>query len=109
LVQPLCRTEWRLLKNLIIKLTYGSAIPVLGIYPENNIIQKDTCISIFIAELFTISKISKQPKYPSTDEYIKNVWYKCTMEYYSINKKSEIIPFAAIWMTLELITLSEAY
>ena len=61
---------------------------------------------MFIAALFTIAKTWKQPKRPSTDEWIK-MWYICTMEYYSAIKKNEIMPFAATWMKLEIIILSE--
>ena len=53
-------------------------------------IQKDTCTPMFIAALFTIAKIWKQPKCPSTDEWIKNMWYIYTMEYYSAIKRNEI-------------------
>ena len=61
---------------------------------------------MFIAALFTIAKTWKQPKCPSTDEWIQ-MWYIYTMEYYSAMKKDEIMPFAAIWMNLENIILSE--
>ena len=59
-----------------------------------------------MAALFTIAKTWKQPKSPSTDEWIK-MWYIHTMEYYSAIKKNEIMPFAATWMDLEIIILSE--
>ena len=62
---------------------------------------------MFIAALFTITKTWKQPKRPSTDEWIKKMWYIYTMEYYSGIKKNEIMPFAATWMDLEIIILSE--
>ena len=62
---------------------------------------------MFIAALFTITKTWKQPKCPLTDEWIKKMWYIYTMEYYPAIKISEILPFAATWVDLEIITLSE--
>ena len=62
---------------------------------------------MFIAALFAIAKTRKQPKCPSTDEWIKKMWHIYTMEYYSAIKKNEIMPFAAIRMDLEIIILSE--
>ena len=62
---------------------------------------------MFIAAVFTIAKTWKQPKCPLTDEWIKKMWYIYTMEYYSAIKNNEILPFAASWMDLEGIMLSE--
>ena len=62
---------------------------------------------MFTVVLFTIAKTWKQPKCPSTDKWIKKMWYICTMEYYSAIKKNEIMPFTAIWMGLEIIILSD--
>ena len=61
LIQPLWRTGWRFLKKLKIELPYDPAIPLLGIYPEKTVIQKDTCTPMFIAALFTIARSWKQP------------------------------------------------
>ena len=71
MIQPLWRTVWRFLKKLQIELPHDPTIPFLGVYPEEIIIQKDTCTPIFIAALFTITKTWKQPKCPLTKEWIK--------------------------------------
>ena len=63
-------------------MPYDPAVALLGIYPEKTISQKDTCIPMFIAELFKIGKTWKQLKCPSIDEWIKKMWYIHTIEYY---------------------------
>ena len=105
LIQPLWRTVWRFLKKLKIELPYDPAIPLLGIYPEKTIIQKDTCTPVFSAALFTIAR--KQPKCPSTDEWTKKMWHIYTMEYYSAIKRNESELFVVRWTDLESVMQSE--
>ena len=69
--------------------------------------QRGTCTPMCIAALSTIAKLWKEPKCPSTDEWIKRLWFIYTMEYYLAIRKDEILPFAATWMVLEGIMLSE--
>ena len=69
------KTVWRFLQKLKIDLPYDPAIPLLGIYPDKTIIPKDTCTLMFIAALLTIARTWKQPKRPSTDEWIKKMCY----------------------------------
>ena len=69
--------------------------------------QKDSYTPVFTAALFAIATTWKQPKYPSTEEWIKKMWYIYTMEYYSAIKRNEILAFLATWMDLEIIMLSE--
>ena len=75
------------LNNLGIKLLYDPAIPLLGIYPEKTIIEKDTCTPMFIAALFITARMWKQPRCPLIDECIKKLWYIYTMDCYSAVKK----------------------
>ena len=70
-------------------------------------IQKDTHTPLCIAALFTMAQTRKQPKRPSTEEWIKKMWYRYTMEYYLAIKKNEIMPFPTTWMELESATLNE--
>ena len=85
------------------RVTYDPAVPLLGIYPEKTIIQKDTCAPMFFEALFTITKTWKQPKCPLTDEWIKKMWYIYTMEYYSAIKRNEIGSFVETWMDIETV------
>ena len=62
---------------------------------------------MFIAAQFTIAKYWKQPKCPSANEWIQNLWYIYTVEFYAAERKKELIPFATAWMELESIMLSE--
>ena len=108
MIQPLWRTVWRFLQKLIIELPYDPAIPLLGIYPDKIIIQKESCTTMFIAALFTIARTWKQPRCPSSDEWIKKMWHIYTMEYYSDIKRNEIELFVVRWMDLESVIQSEA-
>ena len=74
-------------RKLKIELPCDPSIPVLGIYPDKTMTQKDTCTPISIAALYTIAKTWKQPKCPSTEEWIKKIWDIYTMEYYSAIKR----------------------
>ena len=69
LIQPLWKMVWRFLKKLGIKPPYDPAIPLLGIYPEETKVERDTCIPLFIAAVFTIARTWMQPRSPSTDEW----------------------------------------
>ena len=62
---------------------------------------------MFIAALFTIARTLKQHKCPSTEEWVRKMWYIYTMEYYSAIKKNKIMTFAETWMDLEIVILSE--
>ena len=107
MIQPLWRTVWMFLKKLKIELPYDPAIPLLGIHPEKTIIQKETCTTMFTAALFTIARTWKQPKCPSTDEWIKKMRHVYTMEYYSAIKRNKIKLFVLRWMDLESVIQSE--
>ena len=106
-VQPPWKTVQRFFRKLNIELPYDPVILLLGKYLDKTFIEKDTCTPIFIAALFTIAKTWKQPKCQSTGEQIKMMWYIYTMEYYSATGKNQITPFAATWMEVEVLTLSE--
>ena len=95
------------LKKLGIKSPYDPAIPLLGIYHEETKIEKDTCIPLFIAALFTIARTWKQPGFPLTDEWIKKLWYIYMMEYYSAKKWKAFESVLVRWMNLEPIIQSE--
>ena len=97
------------LRKLKMELPFDLAIPLLGLYPKNpeTPIQKNLCTPMFIAAQCTIAKCWKQPKCPSVSEWIKELWYIYTMEYYTEERKKELLPFGTAWMELESIMLSE--
>ena len=107
LIQPLWKTVWRFLKKLGIKPPYDPAIPLLGIYPEETKIEKDTCTPMFIAALLTIARTWKQPRCPWTDEWINKLWYIYTMKYYSAIKRNNFESALIRLMNLEPIIQSE--
>ena len=107
LIQPLWKTVWRFLKKLGIKPPYHPAIPLLSIYSEEIKTEKDTCVPLFIAALFTIARTWKQPRCLLTDEWIKKLWYIYTMEYHSAIKRNTFESVLMGWMNLEPITQSE--
>ena len=104
LVQPLWKTVWSHLRKLKIELPYDPTIPLLGIYTDRTIIQKDTCTPVFIAALFTVAKTWKQPKCPSTHEWIKKMY---TIEYYSAIKKENNAIFSNMDVTRDYHMKSE--
>ena len=79
------------------ELPFDPGISLLGIYLKKSktLILKNIHTPIFIAVLFTIAKIWKQPKCPSVDQKIKKLWYIYTMEHYSA-EKNELLPFATV-------------
>ena len=107
MIQPLWKMVWRLFKKLRMKPLYDPAIPFLGIYPEETKTEKDTCTPLFIAALFTIGRTWTQPRCPSTDEWIKKLWYIYIMEYCSVIKKNVLESILMRWMNLEPIIQSE--
>ena len=98
---------WRFLKKLRIKPPYDSANPLLGIHPEETKNEKYTCIPVFIATLFTIARTWKQPGCPSTNDWLKKLWYIYSMKYYSAIKRNGFESVLMRWMNLEPIIQSE--
>ena len=89
-------------------LPENPAIPLLGIYPEDvSTSKKETCSTMFIAALFIIAGSWKEPRCPSTEEWIQKMWYIYTMENYSAIKKNEFMKFLGKWMDLDSIILSK--
>ena len=86
MVQPLWKTVWRFLRKLNIELLYDPAIPLLCIYTDKTIIQKDTFTAVFIVALFRIAETWKQPKCPSTDKWIKKTWFRSSRRGSAVNK-----------------------
>jgi hypothetical protein len=109
LLQPLWKSVWQFLRKLDIVLLEDPAIPLLGIYSEDiPTCNKDTCSTMFIAALFIIPRSWKEPRCPSTEEWIQKMWYIYTMNYYPAIKNNEFMKFLGKLMNLEDIILSEA-
>ena len=89
------------------ELPYDPAVLLLIICPHKTFLKKDTCTHMFTEALFMIAKTWKQPKCPSTDDWIRKMWYIYTMEYYSAIKKNDTMPFGATSMELKTLILSE--
>ena len=94
-------------KNRWLKPPYDPASPLLGIYPEETKMEKNTCIPLFIAALFTIARTWKQPGCLLTDEWIKKLWYIYILEYYSAIKRNAFESVLMGWMNLEPIIQNE--
>ena len=96
-------------QKIKIDLPYDPSIALLETYPSDTgvLMHRGTSTPMFIAALLTIAKLWKEPRCPSTDEWIKKMCFIYTMEYYLAMRKNEIWPFAATWMELEGIMLSE--
>ena len=109
MVQPLWKTVWRFLKKFKIELPYDPAIALLGIYPKDTDVVKRRaiCNPMFIAAMATVTKLWKEPRCTSKDEWIKKIRSTYTMEYYASNRKDEYPTFVSTWMGLEEIMLSE--
>jgi hypothetical protein len=108
LVQPLWKSFWCFLRKMDIVLPEDPAIPLLGIYPEDvPTCKMDSCSTMFTEALFIIARSWKEPRCPSTEEWIQKMWYIYTMEYYSAIKNNEFMKFLSKWMYLEDIILSE--
>ena len=95
------------LKGLGIKPPYNLTIPLLCIYTEETKIERDTCIPLFITALFTIHRTRKQSRCPSSDEWIKKLWYIYSMEYDSTIKRNTFESVLMRWMNPEPILQSE--
>ena len=80
---------------------------MLGIHTKETRFERDTCTPKFIATLFIIAKTWKQPRCPSAEEWMRKLWYRYTMEYYSAIKKNTFEPVLMRWMKLEPTIQSE--
>jgi hypothetical protein len=108
LVQPLWESVWWFFRKLGIVLPEDPIISLLCIYPKDTLTyNKDTCSTVFIAALYIIARSWKEPRYPTSEEWIQKMWYIYTTEYYSAIKNNEFMKFSDNWIELENIILSE--
>ncbi|KAF0883453.1 LORF2 protein, partial [Crocuta crocuta] len=109
LVQLPWKTVWKFLKKLTLELPYDPAIALVGIYPRDTevLMHRGTCTPMFTAALSIAAKSWKEPKCPTTDKWIRKMWFIYTMEYYMAMRKNEIWPCVATWMELEGVMLCE--
>ena len=107
LLQPLWKTVWRYLRKLNTELPYEPAIPLLGIYLDQNLHWKRYLHQHVHCSTIHNSQDMKQPKCPLTDDWIRKIWYIYTMKYYSYIKRNKTMPFVATWTQLKNIILSE--
>ena len=106
-LQPFWRSIWQCLRNVDIELPEDPAILLLGICPEDApTYNKDIYSTMFIVALFLVARSWKEPRCPSTEEWIQKMWYTYTMEYYSAIKKNDFMKSLGKWMELDNI-LSE--
>ena len=99
-MRPLWKTVWNFLRKLKMELPFDPAIPLLRLYPVDTEtpIQKHLCTLMLIAAQFTIAKYWNQPKCSSVNEWTKKLWYIYTMEYYTTERKKELLLFVTSWM-----------
>ena len=88
-------------------MVYDPATPLLGIHTEETRNERDTCTPMFITALFITARTWKQPRCPSTDEWIRKLWYIYTIEYYSAIKNNTFESVLMRWMKMESIIESE--
>ena len=108
LVQPLWKSIWRFLRKLEIDLPEDPSVQLLGIYPKDTPpYHRGKYSTMFIEALFVIARRQKQPRCPTTEEWIRKMWFIYTMEYYSAIKTENILSFSGKCIKLENIILSE--
>ena len=108
LVQPLWKSTWRFLRKLEIDLPEYPVTPLLGIYPKDaQPCHRHTCSTMFTAALFVITRSWKQPRCPTTEEWIQKMWFIYIVEYYSAIKNKDIMNFSHKWMELQDSILSK--